>query len=78
MKITIPQANIARSGVQQVNVGEVKIGAVKIDQLTLNNVHVQSSTGIAEMRNVNVALTRRAPESEKHKRTRPFGTLDAI
>ena len=57
MKITIPQANIARSSVQQVNVGEVKIGAVKIDQLMLNNVHVQSSTGIAEMRNVNVALT---------------------
>ena len=57
MKIKIPQANIARCGVQQVNVGEVRIGAVKIDQLTLNNVHVQSSTGIAEMRNVNVALT---------------------
>jgi len=57
MKITIPQTKIASSRVQQVNVGEIRIGPVKIDQMTLNNVHVQGSTGIAEMRNVNLALT---------------------
>jgi len=57
MKIMIPQAKIAQSRIQQVNVGEVKIGPVKVDQLTLNDVHVQGSTGTAEMRNVNLALT---------------------
>jgi hypothetical protein len=57
MKIMIPQAKIAQSRVRQVNVGEVKIGPVKVDQLTLNDVHVQGSTGTAEMRNVNLALT---------------------
>lgn len=57
MKITLPQTSVAKSQVQQINVGEVRIGPVEIDQLTLNNVHVQTSTGTAQMRNVNLALT---------------------
>jgi len=57
MKAKIAQANIARARVQRVDVGEVKIGAVHIDRLTLGSVHVQSSTGIAQMRNVVVTLT---------------------
>lgn len=57
MKIKVPQTSIAQSRVQQVSVGEIKIGAVHIDQLTLNNVHVQTSTGLAQMRNVHLSLT---------------------
>src|SRR5512138_138222 len=57
MKINVPQANVARARVQRVDVGEVRIGAVHVDRLTLGNVHVQSSTGAARMRNVVVALT---------------------
>ncbi len=57
MKAKIAQANIAKARVQRVDVGEVKIGAVHVDRLALGNVHVQSSTGIAQMKNVSVALT---------------------
>ncbi|MGZ5494342.1 MAG: hypothetical protein ACXWHG_12105 [Thermoanaerobaculia bacterium] len=57
MKIKIPQTTIAKSRVQRVTVGEVKIGPIQVERLTLNNVHVQSSTGIAQMRNVHLALT---------------------
>jgi len=57
MKIKVPKTSIAQSPVQQVSVGEIKIGAVHIDQLTLNNVHVQTSTGLAQMRNVHLSLT---------------------
>src|SRR4030095_4539664 len=57
MEIKVSQTSIAQSRVQQVSVGEIKIGAVHIDQLTLNNVHVQTSTGLAQMRNVRLSLT---------------------
>jgi hypothetical protein len=57
MEIKVSQTSIAQSRVQQVSVGEIKIGAVHIDQLTLNNVHVQTSTGLAQMRNVHLSLT---------------------
>ena len=57
MKATIPDARIARSNVQQVNVGEVKVVPIAIDKLVVRNVHVQTSTGVAQMRNVRTALT---------------------
>lgn len=57
MKIVVPQSSIGKSRVQQVSVGEIRIGSVQIDQLTLNNLHVQTSTGIAQMRNVRLQLT---------------------
>ena len=57
MKIVVPQSSIGKSRVQQVSVGEIRIGSVQIDQLTLNDLHVQTSTGIAQMRNVRLQLT---------------------
>lgn len=57
MKIAVPETKIARSRVERVNVGEIRIGAVHIDQLLLNNVHVQTSTGLAQLRNVRLSLT---------------------
>jgi len=57
MKATIPEARIAKSNIQQINVGEVKVGPIAIDKLVIRNVHVQTSTGVAQMRNVRTALT---------------------
>ena len=57
MKIAVPDVGISRTRVQQVSVGEIKIGSVRVDQLLLSNIHVQTSTGIAQMRNVRLALT---------------------
>ena len=57
MKIAVPETRIARSRVERVNVGEIRIGAVHIDQLLMSNVHVQTSTGLAQMRNVRLSLT---------------------
>ncbi len=57
MKIAVPESKIARSRVEQVSVGEIRIGAVHVDQLLLSNVHVQTSTGLAQMRNVRLSLT---------------------
>lgn len=57
MKATIPETRIAKSNVQQVNVGEVKVGPIEIEKLVVRNVHVQTSTGVAQMRNVRTALT---------------------
>lgn len=59
MKATIPEARIAKSNVQQINVGEVKIGPIAIDKLVVRNVHVRTSTGVAQMRNVRTTLTLR-------------------
>ena len=57
MKIAVPDVGISHTRVQQVSVGEIKIGSVKIGQLLLSNIHVQASTGIAQMRNVRLVLT---------------------
>ena len=57
MKIAVPDVGISRARVQQVSVGEIKIGSVRVEQLLLSNIHVQTSTGIAQMRNVRLALT---------------------
>jgi hypothetical protein len=57
MKIKIPETHIGKARVQQVGVGEVKCGPVHVGRLTLNNVQVRTSTGVAELRNVRVQLT---------------------
>jgi hypothetical protein len=57
MKIAVPDVAISQTSVQQVGVGEIKIGSVKIDQLVLSDMHVQTSTGIAQMRNLRLTLT---------------------
>ena len=59
MKATIPKANVAKATVQQVEIGEVKIGTVDIARLVLNAVHIDSSTGLAQMRNTRLDLTLR-------------------
>jgi hypothetical protein len=57
MKIKIPETRIGKARVQQVGVGEVKCGPVHVGRLTLNNVQVRTSTGVAELRNVRIQLT---------------------
>ena len=56
MKIAVPETKIARTRVERVDVGEIKIGAVHVGQLLLSDLHVQTSTGLARMRNVRLAL----------------------
>ena len=56
MKIAVPEVAISQGRVQEVDVGQIKIGTVSIGQLVLSNVHVQASTGIAQMRNVKLGL----------------------
>lgn len=57
MKLSVPQATVGSAGVQQVSVGQVKIGAARIGQLTLSGLKLEASTGMAQLRNVRVALT---------------------
>lgn len=57
MKITIPEATIGTAGAQQVSVGEVRLGAVHVGLLSLNGVTLQASSGVAQLRNVQVVLT---------------------
>jgi len=56
MKIAVPEVAISQGRVQEVSVGEIKIGSVKIDQLVMSDIHVQTSTGIAQMRNLRIRL----------------------
>lgn len=57
MKISIPQVDLGRAGVQQVSVGELKLGPVHVGQLSLNRVKVHAASGVAQLRNVGVVLT---------------------
>jgi hypothetical protein len=57
MKASLPETRIAKTNVQQINVGEVKVGPISIARLVLNDLHVESSAGIAHMRNAVTAIT---------------------
>lgn len=57
MKVSVPAASIGQASVQQVHVGEVKLGPVHIGLLSLNDLQLQASSGVAQMRNVSVQLT---------------------
>lgn len=56
MKISVPETRLAAASVQQVDIGEVRLGPVRIGQLSLNGVALRSSSGVAQLRNVRVAL----------------------
>jgi len=57
MKITLPEATVGRAAVQQVNVGQVKLGPARIGKLSLSGTKLRASMGVAQLRNVRVALT---------------------
>ena len=57
MKMSVPAASIGQASVQQVQVGEVRIGPVHVGMLRLNDVQLQASSGVAQLRNVRVVLT---------------------
>jgi hypothetical protein len=57
MKVTVAETDIARASVQEIKVGEIKVGPVAINKLVLSNVHVQTSIGAAQLRDVRLALT---------------------
>jgi len=57
MKISVPQATLGSVGAQVVDVGQVKLGPLRVGLLTVDGLHVQASTGVAEMRGVRVVLT---------------------
>ena len=52
MRAVLPETTITKTGVQQINVGEVKVGPISIARLVLSDLHVESSTGVARLRNV--------------------------
>jgi hypothetical protein len=56
MKISVPEATVGTAAVQEVGVGQVRLGPVRVGRLTLNGVGLQASTGVAQLRNVRVAL----------------------
>ena len=56
MKLAIAETDVAKASVQEIKVGEIKVGPVAIDKLVLSNVHLQTSTGTAQMRNVRLAI----------------------
>jgi hypothetical protein len=57
MLTTIPQSDIARSGVSTVSVGQVGIGPIQIGQLVLSGFSLNASTAGAELRNFRVTIT---------------------
>lgn len=57
MKIAVPEAAVGHAAVQQVNVGQVKLGPARIGKLSLSGARLRASTGVAQLRNVRVALT---------------------
>jgi len=56
VKLAIAETDVAKASVQEIKVGEIKVGPVAIDKLVLSNVHLQTSTGTAQMRNVRLAI----------------------
>lgn len=56
MKISIPEATLGSASVQQVDVGQVKLGAARVGLLSLRDLKVQASTGLAQLRDVRIAL----------------------
>jgi len=57
VKVTVGETDITKASVQEIKVGEIKVGPVAINTLVLRNVHVQTSTGAAQLRDVRSALT---------------------
>lgn len=57
MKLTLSEANVGSAAVQQVNVGQVKLGPARIGKLSLSGTKLSASMGVAQLRNVRVALT---------------------
>ena len=57
MRAALPETTITKTGVQQINVGEVKVGPISIARLVLSDLHVESSTGVARLRNVITTIT---------------------
>jgi hypothetical protein len=78
MKATLPEARIAKTAIQQIDVGEVKVGPIAIGRLVLSNVHVESTTGIAQLRNVVVIINPQFSLDWKVGVTidAPFGDVD--
>ena len=57
MRAALPETTVTKTGVQQINVGEVKVGPISIARLVLSDLHVESSTGVARLRNVVTTIT---------------------
>lgn len=57
MKIAVPETTVGSAAVQQVGVGQVKLGPARIGRLSLSGTRLRASTGVAQLRNVRVAIT---------------------
>ena len=57
MKATIPQTQIARVSVQQVEIGELSAGPLAIGRLVLDDLNFGLSTGTVRLQNLRVAVT---------------------
>ncbi len=57
MKATIPQTQVARLGVQQVDIGELSAGPLAIGKLVLDDLNVGLSTGAARLQNLRVTVS---------------------
>lgn len=57
MKISLPETTVGSAAVRQVNVGQVKLGPARIGTLRLSGTKLRASMGVAQLRNVRVALT---------------------
>lgn len=57
MKMTLPETTVGSAAVQQVNVGQVKLGPARIGKLSVSGTKLRASVGVAQLRNVRIALT---------------------
>jgi hypothetical protein len=57
MKALVPQTNVTRMGVQQLDIGELNIGPASIGKLVLDSVHLGVSTGSVKIRNLQVTIS---------------------
>jgi hypothetical protein len=57
LKALVPQTNVAKVGVQQLDIGELNIGPASIGKLVLDSVRVGVSTGSVKMRDLRVTIS---------------------